>query len=429
VTAVPVVTTVAGKLTDPASALALVPPRAHLVAGPGCGAPSTLLGALGKVAPGRDWTLSSGLLLGDYPFLDLVRSGSLAYRTWHVMAPVRDLVADGTVGFVPARASRVVPLLAARGVDAALVRVTPPDRQGYCSVGPSAGYSLDALRLASIRIGEVDEALPRTFGETTVHVSAFDALVEATEPTPQYISAPADAVSRRIAERIVGILPRDPTLQIGIGAIPESVVGLLGDADLGRVRFAGMATDEMAGLFDAGLLDPGTADAVPLIMSPELMGSERLMTFADRNPAVSVHPSSTAHNASVLGRIERFVSINTAIEVDLRGHVNSEMIRGRQVSGAGGSLDFVDAATRSRGGRRIIAVPSATPDGRISRIVSAIGPGGTVTIPRSMVDVVVTEHGVARLDGLTSRERLEALTSIAHPDHRQALAAQAGADR
>jgi 4-hydroxybutyrate CoA-transferase len=423
------VTTAAAKITDAASALALVSPRAHLVAGPGCGAPSTLLGALGKVAPGRDWTLSSGLLLGDYPFLDLVRDGSLTYRTWHVMAPVRGLVADGRVGFVPVRASRVATLLAARGVDAALVRITPPDRHGYCSVGPSAGYSLDALRLAGIRLGEVDEALPRTYGETAVPVSAFDALVEATEPTPRYISAPADAVSRRIAERILGILPRDPTLQIGIGSIPESVVGSLGDAALGRIRFAGMATDEMAGLFDTGVLAPGNAGGPPLIVSPELMGSERLMAFADRNPAVSVHPSSTAHDASVLGQAERFVSINTAIEVDLSGQVNSEMIRGRQVSGPGGSLDFVDAASRSRGGLRIIAVPSATPDTAVSRIVAAIGSGGTVTIPRAMVDVVVTEHGVARLDGLTSRERMEALIGIAHPGHRESLAEQAGAGR
>jgi acyl-CoA hydrolase len=381
------------------------------------------------VAPGRDWILSSGLLLGDYPFLDLVRNGSLTYRTWHVMAPVRGLVAEGTVGFVPVRASRVAGLLAARGVDAALVRVTPPDRHGYCSLGPSAGYSLDILRLAGLRIGEVDEALPRTFGETAVHVSAFDALVQATEPTPRYVSAPADSVSQRIAERILGILPRDPTLQIGIGAIPESVVGSLGDADLGRVRFAGMATDEMAGLFEAGVIDPGNVGDGPPIVSPELMGGERLMAFADRNPAVSVHPSSTAHDASVLGRIERFASINTAIEVDLSGQVNSEMVKGRQVSGVGGSLDFVDAASRSPGGMRVIALPSTTPDGTHSRIVAAIGPGGTVTIPRSMVDAVVTEHGVARLEGLTSRERIEALIGIAHPDHRQSLAAQAGADR
>ncbi|HVW43629.1 MAG TPA: acetyl-CoA hydrolase/transferase C-terminal domain-containing protein [Amycolatopsis sp.] len=405
---------------DAAEALSVIPPRAHIVAGPGCGAPAGLLSALANVAPGRDWTLSSGLLLGDYPFLDLVRDGALGYRTWHVMGPVRGLVADGTVDFVPVRASRLVGQLAVRGVDAALVRVTPPDRHGYCSVGPSASYSLDAMRLAKIRIGEVDPALPWTQGRTTVPASLFDALIEAEVPTPSYVSATPDASSRRIAEHILKLLPRDPTLQIGIGAIPESVVGSLADAGLGRVRFAGMATDEMVDLAEAGVLD--TDGETAAILAPELMGSARLMAFSDRNPMVAVYPSSTAHDAEFLGGFDRFVSINTAIEVDLTGHVNSEVVKARQVSGIGGSLDFIDAATRSVGGLRIIALPSTAAGGAVSRIVPAIGASGTVTIPRSLVDVIVTEYGAARLDGLSTRERADALIAIAHPDHRAALA-------
>lgn len=408
-------------------ALSVVPLQAHIVAGPGCGAPAGLLSALGKVAPGRFWTLSSGLLLGDYPFLDLVREGSLGYRTWHVMGPVRDLVADGTADFVPVRASRLVEHLAARGVDAALVRVTPPNRHGYCSLGPSASYSADALRLARICIGEVDETLPWTYGGTAVPASLFDALVETDEPTPTYTSSALDEISRRIAEHILTLLPREPTLQIGIGAIPEAVVASLGVADVGKVRFAGMATDEMVDLAEAGILDTG--GDTPAILAPELMGSGRLMSFADRNPTVAVHPSTTAHDASFLGGIERFVSINTAIEVDLAGHVNSEVVKGKQVSGIGGSLDFVDAATRSADGLRVIAVPSTAARGTVSRIVPAIGSSGTVTIPRSMVDVIVTEYGAARLDGLSTRERAEALIAIAHPDHRAVLTEQAGALR
>jgi len=412
----------AARTLDPVAALALAGDDAHLVATPGCGAPTTLLHAVNKEAPGRGWTLSSGLLLGEYPFLDAVRTGDLRYRTWHVMAPVSDLVADGIAGFVPARASRVAALLEAHRVDVALVRITPPDRHGYCSLGPSAGYGLDAVRLAGVRIGEVDPDLPWTFGNTTVHESTFDALVDTADPTPQYASAKPSSVSSRIAGFVLGLLPTNPTLQIGIGAIPEAVVNALAHGDLGEIRFAGMATDEMVDLFECGVI-PADGDG-PAIISPELMGSQRLMRFADRNPAVGVYPSSTAHNAAVLGRTARFVSVNTAIEVDLSGQVNSEVIRGRQISGVGGSLDFVDAASRSAGGLRVIALPSVTPDGSRSRIVRSIG---TVTIPRSMVDAVVTEHGVARLDGKTSAERAEALIAIAHPDHRDSLAQQAGA--
>ncbi|WP_048893601.1 acetyl-CoA hydrolase/transferase family protein [Mycobacterium heckeshornense] len=412
----------AARTLDPVAALALAGDGTHLVAAPGCGAPTTLLHAVNTEAPGRRWTLSSGLLVGEYPFLGAVHTGDLRYRTWHVMAPVSDLVADGVADFVPVRASRVAALLEAHRVDVALVRITPPDRHGYCSLGPSAGYSLDALRLARVRIGEVDPDLPWTFGNTTVHDSIFDAFIDTAADTPQYSSARPSAVSNRIAENIVNLLPRNPTLQIGIGSIPEAVVNTLADADLGEVRFTGMATDEMVDLFERGVI-PADHD-VPAIVSPELMGTQRLMRFADRNPAVGVYPSSTAHNAAILGRTPRLVSINTAIEVDLSGQVNSEVLRGRQISGVGGSLDFVDAAARSAGGLRVIALPSTTPDGSRSRIVNSIG---TVTIPRSMVDTVVTEHGVAHLDGKTSAERAEALIAIAHPDHRDSLAHQAGA--
>ena len=412
----------AARTLDPFAALALAGDGAHLVATPGCGAPTTLLNAVNKEAPGRGWILSSGLLLGEYPFLGAVRAGDLRYRTWHVMAPVSDLVADGVAGFVPARASRVAALLEAHRVDVALVRVTPPDRHGYCSLGPSAGYGLDALRLAGVRIGEVDPDLPWTFGNTTVHESMFDALVDTADPTPQYVSAKSSPISGQIAAFILELLPKHPTLQIGIGAIPEAVVHSLGDAELGNVRFAGMATDEMVDLFERGVI-PAVGDGPPII-SPELMGSQRLMRFADRNPAVAVYPSSTAHNAAILGRTPRFVSVNTAIEVDLSGQVNSEVLRGRQISGVGGSLDFVDAAARSAGGLRVIALPSATPDGSRSRIVNSIS---AVTIPRSIVDAVVTEYGVARLDGLTTAERVDALIAIAHPNHRDSLAHQAGA--
>jgi acyl-CoA hydrolase len=307
-------------------------------------------------------------------------------------------------------------MLARWGVDVALVRVSPPDKHGQVSLGGSVGYGLDALRLASVRIAEVDPSVPRTCGQSTVPVTVFDALIESATAMPEHVAATPDETSRVIAEHVLGLLPRDPVLQIGIGGIPESVLAGLAGADLGSVRFEGMASDGMVDLFEQGCLDPGQVDAV---RSPELMGTSRLMSFAAANPAIGVYPSSSSHDTARLGRLDRLVSVNGAIEVDLQGQVNVETVRGRPVAGVGGSLDFVEGAGRSPGGVRVVAIAAASPDGTASRIVPSVS---TVTVPGASTDVVVTEHGIARLEGLTARERAEALIAIAHPDHRDALA-------
>ena len=399
-------------------ALRLVPAGGHLVAAPGCGAPTTLLEALPEACPGREWTLATGILLGELAFVASVDRGDLRYRTWHVPAVARGLVAAGTADYVPLRASRVAAHLASWKVDAALVRVSPPDREGNVSLGGSVGYSLDALRLARVRIAEVDPQVPRTHGDTTVPLSLFDALVDSDQPIPEYQSAEPSATSSAIARHILELIPRDPVLQIGIGGIPESVLAGLAGADLGRVRFEGMGGDAMVDLFERGVLDPRERVPHPALRSPELMGTARLMQFAHDNPAIGLYPSSSSHDTGRLGDLERLVSVNAAIEVDLRGQVNAETVRGRPVAGVGGALDFVEAAGRSRGGLRIVALASASPDGSASRIVRDVA---TVTVPSAYTDVIVTEYGVARLEGLSVRERAEAILAIVHPQHRDAL--------
>jgi acyl-CoA hydrolase len=405
-------------LRSAAKALDRVPAGTHLVSAPGMGAPTTVLGSLADRCAGRRWTLSSGLFLGDYPFLHAVTDGHLRYQTWHVMPPVREHVASGTVGYVPARASHLADLLQKWAVGAALVRVSPPDSRGYCSLGPSVSYGMAALRTAVTLIGEVDPAVPRTCGDSRVHVSVFDSLVESETEIPTYASAKPNEISTRIAERVMALLPKQPTLQIGIGAIPETLVRSLRDADLGRVRFVGMATDEMVDLFEAGVLSAADVVPTPAVLSPDMMGTDKLLAFSNDNPAIGMYPSAVSHDCAQLGLIDRFVSINTAIEVDLHGNVNSEVVKGQQISGPGGGLDYIDTATRSVGGLRVVALPSASSDGSISRIVPRLS---HVTVPRSMVDVVVTEHGVAHLDGLSIRERTEALLAIAHPDQQPSL--------
>lgn len=396
-----------------------MPSGAHLVCQPGMGAPSTLLAALGATCQGRAWTLSSGILLDDYPFLPAIDAGELTYRTWHVTPAVAARVADGRVGYVPARASAVPALLDRWGVEVALVRVSPPGQDGMCSLGPSTGYAKAAMTAARTVIAEVDPAVPRTRGDSLVPLSGFACVVDSELPIREYSTAPDTETSRRVAAHVLGLVPRNPTMQIGFGAVSESLLRSLPDAELGRVRFIGMGTDLMVDLFETGVLDRDDVAPTPAVCSADLMGTTRLLQFSHENAAISMASSTVVHDPCHLGTLDRFVSVNTALEVDLAANVNTEVRQGRQVSGPGGGPDFVEGAARSAGGLCIVALPAASRDGSRSRIVPRVE---SVTVPGVAVDAVVTEFGVARLTGLTSRQRSEALIAIAHPEHRDVLA-------
>ncbi|MBS4754545.1 hypothetical protein KG112_17180 [Nocardioides sp. zg-ZUI104] len=408
-------------VTDVSTAISRLPRRARVVAGPGCGGPISLLRELGRQALEGDTEphLRSGLQL-VYPFGEAVTAGAMRYDTWHVMGPVRKWVEAGRADYLPIRASQVPSVLQAWDPDALLVRVTPPDRHGYCSLGPSSSYPLPVARWARTVIGEIDESLPRTLGQSTLHVSSFAALVESTDPTPSYAGAELDEVSTAIARSVREILPPKPTLQLGIGAVPEALVASLADAARGELRFAGMGCDAMVALFENGVISPHALLPTPGVRAAELMGSPLLMEYADLHPGIGVYPSGLSHHPVPLGELDRFVSINSALEVDLWGQVNAEAIGGRQLSGVGGSSDFFEAAYNSDGGRRVIALPATTPTGT-SRIVPRLDAGSVATVPRQMADLVVTEHGVADLRGRTLTERAEALVGIAAPEARDQL--------
>lgn len=401
-------------------ALGRIPAGGHIIAGVCCGGPTSLLRGVAERSPGRQWLLSTGLLLDDGGVYEAVGSGDLRLETWHVAGAGRELVERGLVDYVPIRASQLEKRIATWDVDAALVRVTPPDSDGWCSLGPSAGFALAAIKTARLCIAEVDETLPRTFGESRVHASALDVLVPSTTPTPMYRTSAPDDVSRAVARRVVALLPDRPVLQLGIGGVTEALVVALAEEGVDGLRFVGMGMDAMVDIFEGGLL-ACPPDGGPAIESPDLVGTQRLMRFAHENPVVGVFPSSVAHSPQRLAELERLVSVNTAVEIDLSGQVNSEVVAGRQIAGIGGSIDFVEAATHSAGGMRIIALPSTTRSGDRSRIVPRLDANATVTIPRGMVDIVVTEHGIAHLEGKTLRQRAEALIDIASPQHRQAL--------
>jgi len=406
----------------PASvAIDRIPEGGRIVASPTCGTPTTLVKALAERSGGRHWSLSTGLLLTHDPIAEAARRGDLGYSTWHIAAALEPMLADGLISYVPLRASRVPHHVAATKPDAALVRLTPPDPNGWCSVGPSGSYVLAALEHSNLRIAEIDPSLPRIWGHSMVHVSEIDLMVESTEALPVYAAAAQTPTSAAIASFVLDLLPERPLLQLGIGAVPESLLTAFAERGVENLRFTGMVSDGMVGLAEKDLLDHRYLGGLPPVSGPDLLGTDRLMRWAHENPSVGVYPSTFAHNPLALAPMDRFVSINSAVEVDLLGQVNSERVRGRQISGIGGSIDFFETATHSEGGLRIIALPSTTPDGRISRIVARLGESSAVTMPGSLVQIVVTEHGVAHLEGRSTRERAEALAAIAAPQHRDAL--------
>ena len=409
------------RLRTPDDAIGLIRAGARVITGPCSGAPVTLLHALAARADVPGVRLFTGLQYDPRSFVPAVADGRLALTTWHVAGGMAELVADGRADYIPARLSEVPQLLAGWNLDVAIVRVTPPDRFGFCNVGPSPSYSVPAIEQVPLVIGEIDEALPRTFGQSAVHMSRFAAFVEAQQPTPEYHSAAPDDVARRIAAHVLELLPAKPTLQMGIGTIPEAVTEALGEAGVTGLRFVGMASDALAGLYERGALDLSATMPTPAIIASEIMGTSVVMRFVDANPLVGAYPSTYSHSPAVLGALDRFVSINSAVEVDLSGQVNSEMVGGRHIAGVGGSVDYVESAFRSFGGVRIIAMTATAARGTVSRIVPALGSGVPVTIPRTAVDAIVTEFGVARLRGRSLRERREALIAIAHPDHRATL--------
>lgn len=415
-----------------AAALRLVPSGARLVAAPGCAAPTTLLAALGTRClerPDLDLHLYSGLQLDDQPFLEAVTAGALRYSTWHVTAASRRAIADGHADYVPLRLSDVPAAIERWGIDVALIRVSPPAADDTVSLGPSMTYSRAAVDTASIILAEVDPDLPATRGPTRLPVGRIAAMVDSQRSMPRYEPAAPGEVAIRIASQIVDLLPAAPSLQLGIGQVPEAVTDVLRRREVGSLRIVGLATEGVVDLAQAGLL-AASSGPVPAVTAVEVMGGERLMRFVHDNPEVAVYPSAQGHDPTWLAEhFDRLISVNSAIEVDLSGQVNSEVVRGAPVAAIGGSADFVAAAGASAGGLSIIALPSTAAGGAVSRIVPRLGPGAVTTIPRHAYHLVVTEHGVADLRGRSERERVAALVAIADPAHRDDLERQAAVRR
>ena len=394
--------------------------------------PQTVLHALVERAPAlHDVEIIQVLTIGPAPHVDPAMDGHLRVNTLFISDNVRQAVHDGRADFTPCFLSQV-PLLVRHGhltPDVALIHVAPPDEHGFCSLGIEAGLSKTPSQMARVVIAEINEQMPRTLGDSFIHISRIHHAIPVNYPLAELPMGEPNELSKAIGRHVAELIEDGSTLQMGIGAIPDGVLNFLGDK-----RDLGVHTE----LFSDGVMDLVQRGVITnerktlhagKIVAGFLLGSQRLYRFVDDNPIVEIHPTEYVNDPFIIAQNDRMVSINSAIEIDLTGQICADSIGPRLYSGVGGQVDFVYGAARSKGGKPIIALPSTATlrDGtRLSRIAAMLKQGAGVVTTRNHVHYVATEFGVAYLYGKTIRQRARALVEIAHPDFREELERQAG---
>jgi 4-hydroxybutyrate CoA-transferase len=390
--------------------------------------PSVLLDALVKRAPElEDVKIVHMHIEGPAPHLQPEMAGHFRHRALFMGANARKAVNEGRAEFIPVFLSEI-PLLFERGVlplDAVFINVTPPDEHGFCSLGTAVDTVITAIRCGKTIVAQLNKSMPRTLGDSFVHVSKIDYGIEVDVPPYEHADPVIGDVERRIGEYVADLVQDRATLQMGIGAIPSAVGQHLDHKkDLGV--HTEMFTDVLVDLVERGVVTCQEKDIdCGKIVVTFMMGTQRLYKFVDNNPMVEMRQVDYTNDTSVIRKLRRMTAINSAIEVDLTGQVCADSIGHRMYSGVGGQMDFVRGAALAEEGRPIMALPSTASDGKISRITVALKEGAGVTTTRSHVRYVVTEHGVADLFGQSFRERAKRLIAIAHPDFRDELASYA----
>ena len=363
--------------------------------------------------------------LHDHPYLHRAYGTHLSHVSYFLSPVTRPAFANGECDLVPAHFSEM-PLLLRRETNHSLViaAASPPDPHGYVSLGTNADYTAPFIGQAPFFI-EVNPRMPRTFGGNSLHLSQVAGWTEADYPLVEVPPPSVHEKDRRIAHLVAERVPNGATVQAGIGAIPNAILGLLHDhRDLGL--HTELISDGVMDLFEAGALTGTRKVTRPgKLVATFAIGTQRLYDFLNDNAAVEFLPVDWVNDPRIIGREHCFVSINATVEVDLLGQCNSEMIAGRFHSGSGGQTDFARGAMYSEHGKGFVVLHSTTADESVSRIVSQLSPGAPVTTMKNTVDHVVTEYGVAELRGRPISQRVRELIAIAHPRFRESLEREA----
>ena len=338
------------------------------------------------------------------------------FRGLNGAGTARTLTAANLLDIVPAHVSAVPSLLRSRAirVDVLLLRLRPHTKPGFFTAGVMVDFLPALLQAARCVIAEIDERLPVTSQDALVAAEDIDVLTECDADEVLIADPEPTDIDMRVAAHVAGLIPDGATIQLGVGALPVAVCRALEHHKNLGVH-SGVISDIIVDLVEKGVITPSRR-----MVTGGLFGTRRLMNFADGNDMIEMRSSDYTHNHQVLARLSNLYSVNSGVEVDLTGNVNSEIAAGRYLGAVGGQADFVRGAVASPGGRSIMALPSTTPDGKHSRIVASLE-GRPVTTTRADIDIVVTEYGIADLRGRSFGERAERLRAIAHPDFRDRL--------
>lgn len=413
-----------GRLQTPGRALRVVRRGQRVFVGTACAEPRALVKALLKRADDlHDVEILHFVTLGQADFTDTRFDRRFRHNTFFVGPATREAVREAKADYTPIFMHQIGPLFRRRELelDVALIQVSPPDDHGFVSLGIGVDVSRSAAESARHVIAQVNRHMPRTLGNSFLHVRAIHAFVEHDEPLTEFMYPEPDQVGRKIGEYTAKLISDGDTLHIGYGHIAYGVLRHLGGKrDLGL--HTEVVSDAVIDLIEEGVVNGARKTLLPgRIVCSFCIGSRRMYKYLDMNPSFLFLPSEQVYNPLEIAKNDRMVSIGTAQEVDLTGQVSSEPKGYQFYSGIGGRLDFIRGAAMSRGGKAIMVVPSTDKTGQKSRIVHRLAEGAGVVATRGDVDYVVTEYGIAFLHGRTIRERAMALINIAHPRFRQEL--------
>jgi 4-hydroxybutyrate CoA-transferase len=412
-------------LITPQEAMQKVRSGDRIIFSHACGEPRVCPGELVKrTAQLRNVEIVHMVPMGEALYCRPEYAASFRHIAFFTGAKTREAIWENRADYLPSVFSEIPSLFeSALPIDVAMVTVSPPDSHGLCSLGVSVDYTKRAVEKAKMVIAEVNPSMPKTHGESFVHVSAIDYFMEVNEPIAEMISGELTDVEKNIGRHVAELLDDGCCLQLGIGGIPDAVLFYLTDfKDLGI--HSEMISDGVQNLVEKGVVT-GRRKTLhrDKIIVTFLMGSRAFYDWLDDNPMIEMHTVDYTNNPFVIAQNKKMTAINSALEVDLLGQVCADTLGPKQFSAVGGQLDFVRGARMSEGGKAIIALPSTSKN--ISRIVPALKPGAAVTTSRYDVDYVVTDYGTAALKGKTVRNRMKALINIADPAWRADLAKQA----